>query len=113
VTHATPRKGAVCLDLTDLLREAVVAGRLREPFTPREAAAVVAPAGWDLARVRSHLVRHCQGNLAAPLVIYERVAYGAYRLLADGPRGPAAGRAARRAPPRLRKSRGLEPAGRP
>ena len=95
------------------MREAIAAGQLREPFTPGEAAAAAGPAGWSLARVRSHLVRHCQGNLAAPIVVYERVAYGVYRLLADGPRGPGAGRVARRGPPPARKPRGLEPAGRP
>ena len=77
--------------MIELLRQAIASGSLREPFSPGEAAAAVAPAGWTLPRVRSHLVRHCQGNLAAPVVVYERVACGSYRLLADGPRAPGLG----------------------
>jgi hypothetical protein len=102
----------VCLDLPDLLRQAIAAERLREPFTPKAAAAAVGRPEWTLHRIRSELVRHCQGNLAASIVRYERLAHGSYRLLADGPRlqgSEPGGRAARR----TRKSRDLEPTGRP
>jgi hypothetical protein len=102
----------VRLDLADLLRQAIAAGRLGEPFTPKAAAAAVGRPEWTLHRVRSELVRHCQGNLAASIVRYERLAHGSYRLLADGPRlqgGDAGARPRRRA----RKPRDLEPTGRP
>ena len=82
------------MDLIDLLRDAIDDGRLEEPFTAGEAAFVVDRADWPLHRVQSYLVRYCQGNLAAGIVLFERAAYGHYRLLSDGPRKlrPTAGK---------------------
>jgi len=74
------------MDLPDLLREAIATGRLREPFSAREAARALSSPEWSLRRVHSFLVRYCMGNLAASQVLVERVAYGRYRLLYDGPR---------------------------
>src|SRR5437899_12913766 len=74
------------MDLPDLIREAIVAGRLCEPFSAREAAWALGNPDWPLPRVHSFLVRYCMGNLAASQVLVERVTYGRYRLLYDGPR---------------------------
>jgi hypothetical protein len=74
------------MDLPDLIREAISTGRLQEPFTAREAARAVQHPDWPLSRVHSFLVRYCMGNLAASQVLVERVVYGRYRLLYDGPR---------------------------
>src|SRR6267143_2356515 len=74
------------MDLPDLIREAIATGRLREPFSAREAARAVSSPEWPLSRVHSFLVRYCMGNLAASQVLFERVTYGRYRLLYDGPR---------------------------
>jgi hypothetical protein len=74
------------MDLPDLIREAIVAGRLCEPFSAREAARALENPDWPLPRVHSFLVRYCMGNLAASQVLVERVTYGRYRLLYDGPR---------------------------
>jgi hypothetical protein len=74
------------MDLPDLIREAIAAGRLREPFSAREAARGLQNPDWPLPRVHSFLVRYCMGNLAASHVLVERVSYGRYRLVYDGPR---------------------------
>ena len=74
------------MDLPDLIREAIATGRLREPFTAREAAKALRHPDWPPTRVASFLVRYCMGNLAASQVLVERVTYGRYRLLYDGPR---------------------------
>ncbi len=74
------------MDLSDLIREAIASGRLREPFSAREAVRALSSPEWSLTRVHSFLVRYCTGNLAASQVLVERVAYGRYRLLYDGPR---------------------------
>jgi len=74
------------MDLPDLIREAIASGRLREPFSAREAAKALRNPDWPLQRVHSFLVRYCRGNLAASQVLVERVMYGRYRLLYDGPR---------------------------
>ena len=74
------------MDLPDLIREAIAAGRLREPFSAREAAKALQNPEWPLPRLHSFLVRYCMGNLAASQVLVERVTYGRYRLLSDGPR---------------------------
>jgi hypothetical protein len=76
------------MDLPDLIREAIVNGRLREPFSAREAAQALRSPDWPLQRLHSFLVRHCLGNLAASQILVERVSYGRYRLLYDGPRDP-------------------------
>ena len=74
------------MDLPDLIREAIATGRLREPFSAREAAKALRHPDWPPTRVASFLVRYCMGNLAASQVLVERVTYGRYRLLYDGPR---------------------------
>jgi hypothetical protein len=74
------------MDLPDLIREAIASGRLREPFSAREATKALRNPDWPLQRVHSFLVRYCLGNLAASQVLVERVTYGRYRLLYDGPR---------------------------
>jgi len=74
------------MDLIDLLRTAMANRRLGEPFSATEAARAVAHGDWPLPRVQSYLVRYCQGNLAAGIVLFERTAFGRYRLLCDGPR---------------------------
>ena len=74
------------MDLLDLIREAIAAGKLSEPFSAREAARALQNPDWPLARLHSFLVRYCMGNLAASQVLVERVTYGRYRLLYDGPR---------------------------
>jgi len=83
------------MDLPDLIREAIAAGRLREPFSAREAAEAVRHLDWPAERVHSFLVRYCLGNLAASQVLVERVTYGRYRLLYDGPREAASPPASR------------------
>jgi len=72
--------------LPDLIREAIAAGRLREPFSAREVTRALRNPDWPLPRVHSFLVRYCMGNLAASQILVERVRYGRYRLLYDGPR---------------------------
>lgn len=74
------------MDLPDLIREAIATGRLREPFSAREAATALENPGWPPQRVHSFLVRYCMGNLAASQIFVERVTYGRYRLVYDGPR---------------------------
>jgi len=74
------------MDLPDLIREAIGAGRLREPFSAHEATRALQNPEWPQPRVHSFLVRYCMGNLAATQVLVERVTYGRYRLLYDGPR---------------------------
>ncbi len=74
------------MDLPDLVREAIAGGRLREPFSARELTRALSHPDWPLTRVHSYLVRYCMGNLAARQVLVERVSYGRYRLLYDGPR---------------------------
>jgi hypothetical protein len=76
------------MDPLDLIREAVATGKLREPFSAREAVRALSQRTWPITRLQSFLVRHCQGNLAATTLLFERVSYGKYRLLYDGPRGP-------------------------
>ena len=44
---------------------------------------------WSLPRIHSFLVRHCMGNLAATTLLVERVSFGKYRLIYDGPRDPS------------------------
>lgn len=75
------------MDTLGLIREAIATGRLREPFSARDVTRALALPDWPLARVQSFLVRHCEGNLAATTLMVERVSYGRYRLLYDGPRG--------------------------
>lgn len=74
------------MDLPDRIREAIADGRLLEPFSARDAAQALSDPDWPQPRVHSFLVRHCIGNLAASHLIFERVIYGRYRLLYDGPR---------------------------
>lgn len=74
------------MDLPDLIREAIAEGRLREPFSARDVVKALRHPAWPLPRVHSFLVRYCMGNLAASQVLVERVMYGRYRLLYDGPR---------------------------
>src|SRR5262245_64646859 len=74
------------MDLPDLIRGAIDAGRLREPFSARDIVRALDGPEWTLARVHSFLVRYCLGNLAASQVLVERVSYGHYRLVCDGPR---------------------------
>ncbi|MFQ5877008.1 MAG: hypothetical protein ACE5JH_04865 [Acidobacteriota bacterium] len=83
------------MGLENLLHQAVLEGRLREPFSAAEAAAALASGDWTTGRVHSFLLRHCSGNLAAREVLFERASRGRYRLM--GPqhrstaRGPAPG----------------------
>ncbi len=79
------------MDFLDLLREAIAAGRLREPFSTGEAAEGLAHREWPVERVRSFLVRYCEGNLAASRVVVERVTPGRYRIVPDAPRRRATG----------------------
>jgi len=74
------------MDLPDLIRESIAGGRLREPFSARELTRALSHPDWPLSRVHSYLVRYCMGNLAARQLLVERVSYGRYRLLYDGPR---------------------------
>jgi len=96
------------MSLDDLLREVIATGKLNEPFSAGEAARAISLEDWPLPRVQSFLVRHCMGNLAATTLLVERVSFGKYRLIYDGPRepiestGPARGHLAgplRREPP--------------
>jgi len=74
------------MSLDDLLREVIATGRLAEPFTASDAARAVGLDEWPLTKVQNFLARHCIGNLAATTLLVERVAYGKYRLIYDGPR---------------------------
>ena len=74
------------MSLDDLLREVIAAGRLAEPFTASEATHAVSLDAWPLTKVQNYLARHCAGNLAATVLLVERVSYGKYRLIYDGPR---------------------------
>ena len=74
------------MDLPDRIREAIANGKLFEPFSARDLTEVLADPEWPQSRVHSFLVRHCVGNLAASLILVERVLYGRYRLIYDGPR---------------------------
>lgn len=74
------------MSLDDLLREVIVSGRLAEPFTAAEATRAVCLDDWPLPKVQNYLARHCIGNLAATVLLVERVSYGKYRLIYDGPR---------------------------
>ena len=74
------------MSLDDLLREVIAIGRLAEPFTASEAAKAVGLEEWPLPKVQNYLARHCIGNLAATTLLVERVSYGKYRLIYDGPR---------------------------
>jgi len=74
------------MSLDDLLREVIATGRLAEPFTASDAMRAVALDEWSLPKVQNYLARHCIGNLAATTLVVERVAYGKYRLIYDGPR---------------------------
>ncbi len=74
------------MNLDDLLREVIACGKLSEPFTALEATRVLALEAWPVPRIHSFLVRHCIGNLAATTLLVERVSFGKYRLIYDGPR---------------------------
>ena len=74
------------MSLDDLLREVIATGRLAEPFTASDATRAVGLDDWPLNKVQNYLARHCIGNLAASTLLVERVAYGKYRLIYDGPR---------------------------
>jgi hypothetical protein len=74
------------MSLDDLLREVIASGRLGEPFTASEATRAVSLDAWPLTKVQNYLARHCAGNLAATILLVERVSYGKYRLIYDGPR---------------------------
>lgn len=74
------------MSLDDLLREVIATGRLAEPFTASDATRAVGLDEWPLTKVQNYLARHCIGNLAATTLLVERVAYGKYRLIYDGPR---------------------------
>jgi hypothetical protein len=73
------------MSLDDLLREVVASGRLAEPFTASEVTRAVSLDAWPLTKVQNFLARHCAGNLAASVLLVERVSYGKYRLIYDGP----------------------------
>jgi hypothetical protein len=77
------------MNLDDLLREVIASGKLHEPFSAMEATRALSLEDWSLPRVHSFLVRHCIGNLAASTLLVERVAFGKYRLIYDGPREPS------------------------
>jgi hypothetical protein len=74
------------MSLDDLLREVIATGRLAEPFTASDVTRAVGLDEWPLTKVQNFLARHCIGNLAATTLLVERVAYGKYRLIYDGPR---------------------------
>jgi len=74
------------MSLDDLLREVVLTGRLAEPFTASDAARAISLDDWPIAKIQNFLARHCIGNLAATVMLVERVSYGKYRLIYDGPR---------------------------
>ena len=76
------------MSLDDLLREVIATGKLEEPFTASDAARAVSLIDWPLSRIQSFLVRHCMGNLAATMLLVERVSFGKYKLIYDGPREP-------------------------
>jgi hypothetical protein len=76
------------MNLDDLLREVIASGKLQEPFSALEATRALSLDDWSLPRVHSFLVRHCIGNLAATTILVERVSFGRYRLIYDGPREP-------------------------
>jgi hypothetical protein len=82
-------QGGVKVNLDDLLREVIASGKLHEPFSAMEATRALSIDDWSLPRVHSFLVRHCIGNLAASTLLVERVTFGKYRLIYDGPREPA------------------------
>jgi len=82
------------MNLDDLLREVIAGGKLHEPFTAMDATRALSLDDWSLPRVHSFLVRHCIGNLAASTVLVERVSFGRYRLIYDGPREPDDGNGA-------------------
>jgi len=69
------------MSLESLLRESIASGKLREPFSARDATSAVGLKDWPQQRVHSFLVRHCHGNLAAIQIYFERVSFGRYRLL--------------------------------
>lgn len=73
------------MSLDHLLREVIASGRLAEPFTASQAARAVNLDEWPLPKVQNFLARHCIGNLAATILLVERVSYGKYRLIYDGP----------------------------
>ena len=75
------------MSLDDLLREVITTGKLNQPFTAGEARQALSLEQWPLPRIQSFLVRHCMGNLAATTLLVERVGYGKYKLIYDGPRG--------------------------
>ncbi len=77
------------MNLDDLLREVIASGKLHEPFSAMDATRALSLDDWSLPRVHSFLVRHCIGNLAASTLLVERVTFGKYRLIYDGPREPA------------------------
>ena len=77
------------MNLDDLLREVIATGKLTEPFSASEATRAVSLEEWPLPRVHSFLVRHCIGNRAATTLLVERVSFGKYQLIYDGPREPA------------------------
>jgi hypothetical protein len=74
------------MSFDDLLREVVATGRLAEPFTASDAARAISLEDWPLTKIQNFLARHCIGNLAARVMLVERVSYGKYRLIYDGPR---------------------------
>ncbi len=79
------------MNFDDLLREVIASGRLNEPFSAVEATRALALQDWTMPRVQSFLVRHCMGNLAATTLLVERVSFGKYRMIYDGPRGDDGG----------------------
>ncbi len=76
------------MNLDDLLREVIATGKLMEPFSASEATRALSLEDWPIPRVHSFLVRHCIGNLAATTLLVERVSFGKYQLIYDGPREP-------------------------
>ena len=79
------------MSFDDLLREVIATGRLEEPFSALEAARAVGQDDWPLPKVQNFLARHCIGNLAATVMLVERVCYGKYKLIYDGPRDDSFG----------------------
>ena len=75
------------MSLPDLLREAIDAGKLTEPFTYHQASEALCRPNWPPERVRSFLERHCRGNLSSFSYYFERVSVGQYRLLRDATGG--------------------------
>jgi hypothetical protein len=72
------------MTLDHLLREVIDSRRLHEPFNAAEATWAVDRQDWHVNRVHSFLVRYCRGNLAARQLLFERVSFGRYRLIARG-----------------------------